>query len=346
MDFECNICLDRVKEPVVTLCGHLYCWPCLFQWISEHNECPVCKAGVTKENVVPVYGRGANSIDPRVSQALDGIPNRPRGQRPEPTIRRRAPQQEPDALMGQQGQEAAFSPMIGFFPSLFGLQFVRQYNATMNMPLGHTGPVPLTPAEIRQQVQFAFLSKMLLLIGTINKMTDDGNMHNKLHGLTASEQVAIVDEHNQVIGKADRSVMRVYNLPHRATYIVIRNSKGEFYVQRRTLIKDYCPGFLDPMAGGVVQFGESFQENAQREAAEEMGIVNTPLTYITTFFYKDGRSAVWGGMFECVYDGQLTLQPEEVSEVLLMSGEEILARKDEFTPDGIHALEIYLNHKK
>lgn len=30
--FECNICYDVAESPVVTLCGHLYCWPCLYRW--------------------------------------------------------------------------------------------------------------------------------------------------------------------------------------------------------------------------------------------------------------------------------------------------------------------------
>src|SRR5579859_6133928 len=32
--FECNICFDAAREPVVTQCGHLYCWPCLHQVLS------------------------------------------------------------------------------------------------------------------------------------------------------------------------------------------------------------------------------------------------------------------------------------------------------------------------
>ncbi|KAG9416473.1 hypothetical protein AC1031_000872 [Aphanomyces cochlioides] len=89
--FDCNICLDHVKEPVVTLCGHLYCWPCLYRWILNHNQCPVCKAGVTQENIIPVYGRGSKSVDPRKQEPPlgDGVPDRPRGQRPEPISRRR-----------------------------------------------------------------------------------------------------------------------------------------------------------------------------------------------------------------------------------------------------------------
>lgn len=29
--FECNICLELAQDPVVTQCGHLYCWPCLYK---------------------------------------------------------------------------------------------------------------------------------------------------------------------------------------------------------------------------------------------------------------------------------------------------------------------------
>ena len=56
---ECNVCFEAAREPVVTLCGHLYCWPCLYRWLaSGHTSCPVCKAGVTREAVIPLYGRG------------------------------------------------------------------------------------------------------------------------------------------------------------------------------------------------------------------------------------------------------------------------------------------------
>ena len=56
--FCCNICLDPVKnrEPIVTQCGHLYCWPCIFRWLNtNHSTCPVCKAGVTQGELNNYY---------------------------------------------------------------------------------------------------------------------------------------------------------------------------------------------------------------------------------------------------------------------------------------------------
>ncbi|KAK6152666.1 hypothetical protein DH2020_012305 [Rehmannia glutinosa] len=87
-DFECNICFDIAQEPVITLCGHLHCWPCLYKWLQFHSqshECPVCKALIDEEKLIPLYGRGKTPTDPR-SKPVEGvveIPGRPAGQRPQ-----------------------------------------------------------------------------------------------------------------------------------------------------------------------------------------------------------------------------------------------------------------------
>lgn len=67
--FECNICLDTAKDAVVSLCGHLFCWPCLHQWLETRPSrklCPVCKAAIGKDKVIPLYGRNSTKQeDPR-----------------------------------------------------------------------------------------------------------------------------------------------------------------------------------------------------------------------------------------------------------------------------------------
>ncbi|XP_072151387.1 uncharacterized protein [Setaria viridis] len=87
--FECNICLDLAQDPGVTLCGHLFCWPCLYKWLHvdvHSQECPICKAVVEEGKLVPLYGRGGTSAAPRArSVASVQIPSRPTGQRPSTT---------------------------------------------------------------------------------------------------------------------------------------------------------------------------------------------------------------------------------------------------------------------
>ncbi|EEF31679.1 rnf5, putative [Ricinus communis] len=83
--FDCNICLDLATDPVVTCCGHLFCWPCLYRWLHVHSdakECPVCKGEVTIKNVTPIYGRGSNTREPEEDLGLE-IPHRPHARRVE-----------------------------------------------------------------------------------------------------------------------------------------------------------------------------------------------------------------------------------------------------------------------
>ncbi|KAG2454260.1 hypothetical protein HYH02_001292 [Chlamydomonas schloesseri] len=138
--FECNICLELAKEPVVTLCGHLFCWPCLYRWMQSptcnNRACPVCKAGVDVDRVVPIYGRGSEPAS-AVQEAVKPVPPRPAGHRPAPVPVTAAPGQVPQQ---------------GVLPSLFGF---------------HLGPgqgynEALTPEQQHQ----AFLSRLLLMLGS------------------------------------------------------------------------------------------------------------------------------------------------------------------------------------
>lgn len=79
--FECNICLEMATEPVVTCCGHLFCWPCLHQWLHLHSsekECPVCKGILSDAVITPIYGRGT---DQDTDKANGSIPPRPHAHR-------------------------------------------------------------------------------------------------------------------------------------------------------------------------------------------------------------------------------------------------------------------------
>ncbi|KAK6919558.1 Zinc finger, C3HC4 RING-type [Dillenia turbinata] len=91
--FECNICLDFVQDPVVTLCGHLYCWPCIYKWLHFRGassmddpndpspQCPVCKAEVSDTTLIPLYGRGQTTRPSESKGRHLGlvIPRRPSG---------------------------------------------------------------------------------------------------------------------------------------------------------------------------------------------------------------------------------------------------------------------------
>ena len=61
--FECSICLETAKEPVITKCGHIFCWPCLYEWFeSKGNQttCPNCKNPIHKDDIIPIYTKDEN----------------------------------------------------------------------------------------------------------------------------------------------------------------------------------------------------------------------------------------------------------------------------------------------
>ncbi|TKI03831.1 NUDIX hydrolase YfcD [Martelella alba] len=158
-----------------------------------------------------------------------------------------------------------------------------------------------------------------------------------------TEWVDIVSENNDVIAQATRQQMRAERLRHRASYIVVHDGMGNILVQRRTANKDFYPGYLDATAGGVVQSGENMLESARREAEEELGIAGVPFADHGMFYFENEHCRVWGALFSCVSHGPFALQAEEVEEVTWLRPEDITARCDEFTPDSLKALSLWMS---
>ncbi len=157
------------------------------------------------------------------------------------------------------------------------------------------------------------------------------------------ERVVIVDDHNVEVGAAPRHEMRSKRLPHRATFILVFDSKGRLLVQKRTETKDLYPGFYDLAAGGVVVEGESYDASAEREAAEELGIQGVPLTAHFDFYFEDSGNRCFGRVYSCTCEGPFRLQPEEVVSVEFRPLDEILGgRIEPVTPDTLDALKRYL----
>jgi len=149
-NFECNICLDTAKDAVVSMCGHLFCWPCLHQWLEtkpSRQTCPVCKASISRDKVIPLYGRGSSKKDPRDKR----LPPRPQGQRTEPEYNT---QTFPNFGFGDGGFHMSFG--IGAFP--FGF-----FASTFNFGDGRPAPSPHSPEFAEDQ----FLSKVFLWVALL-----------------------------------------------------------------------------------------------------------------------------------------------------------------------------------
>jgi 16S rRNA (adenine1518-N6/adenine1519-N6)-dimethyltransferase len=112
---------------------------------------------------------------------------------------------------------------------------------------------------------------------------------------TPNEQFAVVDNNDQICGYASRAEVHGNNLRHRAVHILIFNRAGNVYLQQRSRWKDRHPLKWDSSAAGHVTAAENYDEAAQRELKEELGI-DVPLEKIfklTASSHTDNEF-IWG----------------------------------------------------
>ena len=123
----------------------------------------------------------------------------------------------------------------------------------------------------------------------------------------------VVNERDQVVGCKPRAEVHRQGLLHRAVHVLVFNSRGEVFLQKRSMLKDRQPGLWDSSTSGHVDCGEDYDACALRELGEEIGLKPTvPLEKLFKLpaSLETVNEFVW--VYRCEHDGPFELNPEEI----------------------------------
>jgi len=125
----------------------------------------------------------------------------------------------------------------------------------------------------------------------------------------------VVNDRDEVIDRRPRSEVHRVGLKHRATHVLVFNSRGEVFLQKRSMKKDRQPGVWDSSVSGHLDSGEDYDACAVRELREEIGLTasQTPQRLFKLDACEEtDQEFVW--VYWCEAEGPFTLHPEEIDE--------------------------------
>jgi isopentenyldiphosphate isomerase len=158
------------------------------------------------------------------------------------------------------------------------------------------------------------------------------------------ELVERVDDQDRVLGMVvgRRQAIREGWL-HRIAVTVCRDERGRILVHRRSEQVSRFPGLYEVEVGGAANVGESYEQAAARELAEELGIRALP-RLLFTFINRSGLSPHWLGVHEAVVPDAVVPDPDEVAWHGWLTEPELRSALLEwrFTPDSNEAFSRYL----
>lgn len=116
---------------------------------------------------------------------------------------------------------------------------------------------------------------------------------------------------------------------HLVVHIIVKNSKGDYLIQKRSDRKESLPSIW-AFTGGAALVGESSEEAAIRELSEETGIFLSAnnMIFENRSIRKDQLADIWSALVD-VDVSTLDFQVEEVSALDFKSKDEILMMIDQ-----------------
>ncbi|NNG00765.1 MAG: NUDIX domain-containing protein [Desulfobacteraceae bacterium] len=161
------------------------------------------------------------------------------------------------------------------------------------------------------------------------------------------EYLDVVDSDDRVVGVASRE--EVHGRPHlihRIARVLVFNSAGDLFLQKRSENKDVQPGKWDTSVGGHVDRGESYDAAAYRETQEELGIHPRKLTFLYKHLYQDGYESEYVQSYAFTWDSEFHLNTDEIQDGRFWQLDDITTAVDpsRFTPQLLDELKHYYKH--
>jgi isopentenyl-diphosphate delta-isomerase type 1 len=152
------------------------------------------------------------------------------------------------------------------------------------------------------------------------------------------EWFEVVDEDDRACGMARRSECHGNpELIHRTAHVVVFSSDDRVLLQKRSARKDIQPGKWDTAVGGHLAPGEGYEEAAQRETREELGLATDrlPLHFLFNLKIRNEIESENVCVFAVTHDGPFHPPPAEIDELRFWTREELRNNlgKGIFTPN-------------
>jgi isopentenyldiphosphate isomerase len=141
-------------------------------------------------------------------------------------------------------------------------------------------------------------------------------MSSNVKAAGGEEWFDVVNERDEVVGRALRREVHATGLWHRAVHILVFDAAGRVFLQKRSMLKDLSPGLWDSSCSGHLDSGEDYDDAAVRELGEEIGVrLPAGAAGPERWFRIDaceptGWEFVW--VYRLQYDGPITVEPSEI----------------------------------
>jgi isopentenyl-diphosphate delta-isomerase type 1 len=160
----------------------------------------------------------------------------------------------------------------------------------------------------------------------------------------------IVNERDEVIGRAPRGEVHARGLLHRAVHVLVFNSRGEVFLQKRSMKKDRQPGVWDSSCSGHVDSGEDYDQTAVRELREEIGLnLSAPPQRLFKIDACEETDAEFVWVYRCENEGPFQLHPDEIEKGDWFARERVSAwiqeKPQEFAPAFVMIWKLFLSHR-